>query len=81
MILCGVKSFAGKADKQNAAKGENGMKIIIVGDGKVGLTLTEWLSEEGHDLVVIDSNAEVLQEALETFDVMVVSGNGASLNV
>lgn len=57
------------------------MKVIIVGDGKVGLTLTEQLSVEGHDLVVIDSNAEVLQDALETFDVMVVSGNGASLHV
>ena len=42
------------------------MKIIIVGDGKVGLTLTEQLSSEGHDLVVIDSNAEVLQDSLES---------------
>lgn len=57
------------------------MKIIIVGDGKVGLTLTEQLSREGHDLVVIDSNAEVLQDSLESFDVMVVSGNGASSRV
>ena len=57
------------------------MKIIIVGDGKVGLTLTEQLSLEGHELVVIDSNAAVLQEALETYDVMVVSGNGASYEV
>ena len=57
------------------------MKIIIVGDGKVGLTLTEQLSQEGHELVVIDSNDTVLQEALETYDVMVVSGNGASYDV
>ena len=57
------------------------MKIVIVGDGKVGYTLTENLSKEGHDLVVIDSNPLVLQEALDNLDVMVVNGNGASLEV
>ena len=29
-------------------------------------SLTEQLSSEGHDLVVIDSNAEVLQDSLES---------------
>lgn len=57
------------------------MKIIIIGDGKVGLTLVEELSSEGHEIVVIDNNAQVLQEALETYDVMVVTGNGASYEV
>ncbi|MDD3193446.1 MAG: Trk system potassium transporter TrkA [Oscillospiraceae bacterium] len=57
------------------------MKIIIVGDGKVGLTLTEQLSKEEHDIVVIDKNATVLQNSQETFDVMVVPGNGASRQV
>ena len=32
------------------------MKIIIAGDGKVGLALTRQLLHEGHELVVIDSN-------------------------
>ena len=41
------------------------MKIVIVGDGKVGYTLTHQLLEEGHDIVVIDSNPEVLEESLE----------------
>ena len=54
------------------------MKIIVVGDGKVGLTLTEQLSKEEHDIVVIDKNPTVLQNSQETFDVMVVPGNGAS---
>ena len=26
------------------------MKIVIIGDGKVGFTLTQALSREGHDL-------------------------------
>ena len=35
------------------------MQIIIVGDGKVGVALTEQLSSEGHDITVIDSNPKV----------------------
>ena len=57
------------------------MKIVIVGDGKVGLTLTEQLSAEGHDLVIIDRNQQVLQDSQEAYDVMVVNGNGASMHV
>lgn len=57
------------------------MKIVIVGDGKVGLTLTEQLSAEGHDIVIIDRNQQVLRDSQEAYDVMVVNGNGASMQV
>ncbi|MDL2238070.1 Trk system potassium transporter TrkA [Christensenellaceae bacterium OttesenSCG-928-K19] len=57
------------------------MRIVIVGDGKVGSALSEELSLEGHDVVVIDSNKAVLREALEELDVMVVHGNGAAMGV
>lgn len=55
------------------------MKIVIVGDGKVGFALTSQLSHEGHDVVVIDNNKKVLQESAERLDVMVVHGNGAGV--
>lgn len=57
------------------------MKIVIVGDGKVGFTLTKMLSREGHDIVVIDSNQKVLQESQEALDVAVVKGNGVSVDL
>lgn len=57
------------------------MKIVIVGDGKVGSALTVQLSKEGHDVVVIDSNKMVLQEAQQALDVNVVHGNGATLKI
>lgn len=57
------------------------MKIVIVGDGKVGFALTRLLSKEGHDLVIIDSNTSVLRETQEVFDIAVVSGNGACVEV
>lgn len=55
------------------------MKIIIVGGGRVGYALAEQLSAENHDLVIIDKDASVLQKSQELLDVMVVAGNGASL--
>lgn len=57
------------------------MKIVVVGDGKVGYTLTKQLSQEGHDLVVIDNDQKVLQHSMEALDVFVVQGNGATLAV
>ena len=57
------------------------MKIIIAGDGKVGLSLTQKLSAEGHDLTLIDSNQKVLDSSVERYDVMGVQGNCASMRV
>lgn len=55
------------------------MKIVIVGDGKVGSALAVQLSKEGHDVIVIDNNKTVLQETQQSLDVNVVHGNGATL--
>ena len=57
------------------------MNIIIAGDGKVGAMLTRQLSSEGHDITVIDSNAAVLQQSVERYDVISVHGNCASMGV
>ena len=46
------------------------MKIIIVGCGKIGSTLAEQLSSEHHDLVVIDTNPQKIQQLSESIDVM-----------
>lgn len=58
-----------------------GLKIIIVGCGKVGTTLVDRLCNENHDITVIDSNPAIVQRVSETYDVMGVTGNGASYNV
>lgn len=55
------------------------MKIIIVGDGKVGFTLAQHLSKEDHDVTVIDTNDDALRRASEALDVLCVKGNGASI--
>ncbi len=57
------------------------MRIVIVGDGKVGLTLTQMLSAEDHDVTVVDSDNKVLERLLDEYDVMAVHGHGASRQV
>lgn len=57
------------------------MKIIIVGDGKVGAALVEHLSQEGHDIIVIDKNQKIIEQLTNSHDVMGICGNGASYDV
>ena len=57
------------------------MKIIIIGDGKVGHSLAEHLSRENHDVTIIDKNPEALRKASEALDVMCIKGNGVSTKV
>lgn len=57
------------------------MKIVIVGGGKVGYTLAQQLSTEDHDITLVDNDAEVLNHADETLDIMCIKGNGASVDI
>lgn len=57
------------------------MKIVIVGNGKVGFALSAQLSREGHDIMVIDNKKEVVGESSERLDIMSVRGNGAGMEV
>lgn len=67
---------------RNSAKNtKKGLKIIIVGCGKVGTTLVEQLSREGHDIVIIDQDAETIHELAGIYDIMGIVGNGASYSV
>ena len=56
------------------------MKIVIVGDGKVGGTLAEQLSLEGHDITIIDNNAARRHSSSDILDIMSVTGNGATFS-
>ncbi len=56
------------------------MQIIIVGCGKVGATLVEQLSKEGHDITIVDLKAEPIHKIATMYDVQHIVGNGASIN-
>lgn len=57
------------------------MKVIIIGDGKVGYSLAENLSGEDNDVTIIDKNPEALRKANEYLDVMCIKGNGVSTKI
>ncbi|MBQ8281542.1 MAG: Trk system potassium transporter TrkA [Lachnospiraceae bacterium] len=60
---------------------KHGLNIIIVGCGKVGTTLVEQLIKEGHDITIIDKDADRIQELSNLHDIMGLVGNGASYSV
>ena len=62
-------------------KKPKGLNIIIVGCGRVGSTLVEQLSAEGHDITIIDTDAAKVKEISDLYDVMGIVGNGASFGV
>lgn len=56
------------------------MNIIIVGLGKVGQKLVERLNrEEEHSILVVDTRRAAVEDTVNTYDVMGVVGNGASI--
>jgi trk system potassium uptake protein TrkA len=56
------------------------MKIIVVGDGKVGFAIAKQLNQEGHDITVVENKANVLSSTMNQLDIVGVQGNGASLD-
>ena len=52
-----------------------------MGCGKVGTTLLQRLRDEGHDLNIIDQNPTVISELSGTYDVLAITGNGATHSV
>ena len=54
------------------------MQAVIIGAGEVGFNVAQMLSEEGHEVVVIEENASRVEQVSEQLDALVMQGNGAS---
>ena len=54
------------------------MKIVIIGNGKIGSNLAAVLVREGHDVTVVDCEEAHLRKSQNTLDVMCIEGNGAT---
>lgn len=57
------------------------MRILIIGAGNAGRHLAGKLSEERHDIVIIDNDEDALQEISAQFDIQTVQGEGSSPRV
>lgn len=57
------------------------MKVVIIGDGKVGYNLAKNLSEDNCDVVLIDNNEQKLKAAINNLDINCFAGDGVSAEV
>jgi trk system potassium uptake protein TrkA len=57
------------------------VRILIIGAGAVGFHLARRLSEEHHDVVVVEADPQRARLTEEQLDVITIVGNGASLPV
>lgn len=56
------------------------MNIVIVGAGEVGSYLADSLSQQSHNVVVIEEDETIAHDMEMTVDAKVVHGNGSSVN-
>lgn len=54
------------------------MNIIIAGCGKVGYVMAEQLNKEGHEITIVDSNTQKLEQTLGELDIQGIAGNASS---
>ena len=57
------------------------MRIILAGAGEVGAHLIKMLSNEDHDIIVIDNDPERLKAIGTSMDVMTLEGNANSISI
>lgn len=57
------------------------MKIVIIGAGKFGTAIIRHVTQEDHEIVVVDSNPKVIERIVNDFDVIGLCGNGVSYDV
>jgi len=56
------------------------VRIVVVGAGQVGFNLVRRLSQENHEVVLIDSDALKVKKALESLDIMAIRGSGSNIS-
>ena len=54
------------------------MKIIIAGAGKIGFSVASILSDEGHDITVIDNNPSTINNLSNNLDVICIEGSATN---
>src|SRR3712207_2260976 len=54
------------------------MRTVIIGAGEVGFNTARMLSQEGHDVILVELDERLVERATEQLDALVMHGNGAS---
>jgi trk system potassium uptake protein len=57
------------------------MNVIIIGAGRVGARVGKILSQEGHNVTIVDNDQEACRRAMDQLDAMVLQGSGSQPDV
>lgn len=57
------------------------MYVVIMGAGRVGLSLADLLIEDGYDITIIENEESLCTDASAELDALVICGNGTSSKV
>jgi trk system potassium uptake protein TrkA len=57
------------------------MRIVVVGGGEIGSRLAKFLSEEKHDIVLVEIDEELCQVLADNLNAMVIHGDGTKPEV
>ena len=57
------------------------MRIVIIGGGKVGFAIAAQLTQEGHDITVVERERSVADNISDQLDCMTICGSGAAVDV
>ncbi len=57
------------------------MKIVLAGCGKIGKTIISSLVKEKHDLTAIDINPKVVDDTVNAYDVMAITGSATDYSI
>lgn len=57
------------------------MRIVIAGAGRVGGTVAEALTEEGHDVTIIDRDSELISHISNDLDAICIEGSATDVDV
>ena len=57
------------------------MKIIVMGAGELGRLLASTLSEDDHDVVIVENDADEVARVSDKFDAMTIEGSCSSVGI
>ena len=53
------------------------MRIVVIGAGEIGFDVAKSLSQDGHDIIMVESDPDRATKVENELDVMLIRGNGA----
>lgn len=57
------------------------MNVIIIGAGRVGFRIGKILTQEGHNVIIVDNDPGSCRKAMDQLDAMVIEGSGSQPDV